>query len=264
MGHIRLGQLPRTRKWRDVVELIAAGADVPQVANATIKAADDAFSFVNDDSGYNQAVWLMTQLGLAAGQENPLEYLRAQGINIPDNTSLPGVAAALTEALDNHSLANGGHSDLGELAQRALVDAVIQRMEPKLAQKSLFNLQADDIQQALSEFRKPNEFGKLSQGFYSRLTNECMNYFLSQTLATNLGAGQRFPTMNQMAQFEQALSTHCREASAIVEQFSGEWFSKHRYEEQGNISRESVKGFASWALKKMKDELKAGAKADDQ
>jgi hypothetical protein len=72
MGHIRLGQLPRTRKWRDVVELVAAGADVPQVANATIKAADSAFTFVNDDSGYNQAVWLMTQLGLAAGKEKPL------------------------------------------------------------------------------------------------------------------------------------------------------------------------------------------------
>jgi len=38
VGHIRLGQLPRTRKWRDIVELVAAGADVPQVANATIKA----------------------------------------------------------------------------------------------------------------------------------------------------------------------------------------------------------------------------------
>jgi len=123
-------------------------------------------------------------------------------------------------------------------------------------------MQRDDTQLALAEFRKPNEFGQLSRAFYARLTNECMNYFLSQTLATNLGAGQRFPTMNQMAQFEEALATHCREASAIVEQFSNEWFSKHRYEEQGNISRESVRGFASWALKKIKDELKAGARAD--
>ena len=42
MGHIRLGQLPRTRKWRDVVELVAVGADVSQVANATIRAAGPA------------------------------------------------------------------------------------------------------------------------------------------------------------------------------------------------------------------------------
>ena len=132
MGHIRLGQLPRTRKWRDVVELVAVGADVSQVANATIRAADSAFSFVNNDSGYNQAVWLMTQLGLAAGEKNPLKYLRSQGIDIPDNTSLPGVAAAITQALDNHSDSNGGHSALGELSQRALVDAVIQCMEPKV------------------------------------------------------------------------------------------------------------------------------------
>ncbi len=264
MGHMRLGQLPRTRKWRDVVELVAAGANVSQVADATIKAADDAFSFVIDDCGYNQAVWLMTQLGLSAEKDKPLEYLRSQGVHIPDNTSLPGVVAALTEALDSYSAANGGHSDLGELAQRALVDAVIQRLEPKLQQQSLFNMQAEHAQKALAEFGKDKEFGLLSRDFYSRLTNECMNYFLSQTLATNLGAGQRFPTMNQMAQFETALATHCREASVIVEQFSGEWFSKHRYEDQGNISRESVRGFASWALKKMKDELKAGAKADEQ
>ena len=46
MGHIRLGLLPRTRAWKEVIALIAAGADVPQVANATITAAEKAFSFV--------------------------------------------------------------------------------------------------------------------------------------------------------------------------------------------------------------------------
>ena len=46
MGHIRLGQLPRSRKWRDVVELVAAGADVAQVASATINAADEAFTLM--------------------------------------------------------------------------------------------------------------------------------------------------------------------------------------------------------------------------
>ena len=262
MGHTRLGCLPQTRKWRDVVDFVAAGANVPQIANATLNAAESAFSFVSNDSGYNQAVWLITQLGLAASQESPLEYLRSQGVDIPSNTSLPGIAVALTEALDKHSAANGGHSDLGELAQRALVDAVIQRLEPKLQQQSLFNLQAEHAQHALAEFGNQTEFGQLTREFYSRLTNECLNYFLSKTLATHLGEGQRFATMNQMAQFEAALATHCREASGIVEQYSEEWFSLHRYKEDGHISRESVAGFASYALKKMKDELRARARAD--
>jgi phage terminase large subunit len=48
----------------------------------------------------------------------------------------------------------------------------------------------------------------------------------------------------------------------IVETFSAEWFSKHRFEEGGDISRKSSDGFAGYALKKMKDELKAGARSD--
>ncbi|WP_339749230.1 hypothetical protein [uncultured Rubinisphaera sp.] len=244
------------------MELIASGANVAQVADATIKAAEEAFSFVSNDAGYNRAVWLLTQISLAGNAVNPLEHLRGQGINIPDNTSLPGIISALSQALDNGKL-RGKISDLGELAHRALVDAVITRMKPKLQQLPLFNLSAEDTRQALKEFRKEKEFAKLSREFYSRLTNETMSYFLSRTLATHLGDGQRFATTNQMSQFEDALATHCREASVIVEKYSGEWFSKHRYEEKGDISRESVQGFASWALKKMNDELRAGAKSHE-
>jgi len=43
--------------------------------------------------------------------------------------------------------------------------------------------------------------------------------------APHLGEGRQFPTMNQMGKFEAALEKHCEEASAIVEDFSGEWFS---------------------------------------
>lgn len=264
MGHMRFGLLPRTRKWREVVELIAVGADVPQIADATIRAAEAAFSYVTDDCGYNQAVWLMTQLGLAAKDKDPVGYLRTQGVNIPDDTSVAGIVVALTEAFDKHSATKGGHKGLGDLAHRALVDAVVNRLETKLQQQSLFNLQAEETRWALSEFRKEKEFGQLSRAFYSRLTRECMNFFLSQTLATHLGAGQRFVTTNQKAQFDNAIETHCHEASVIVERYSGEWFSKHHHLENGYISRNSIEGFASYALKKMTDELKMGAKTDGQ
>ncbi len=264
MGHTRLGTLPRSKAWGEVVGLIAAGADVETVARATINAADKAFAFVQDDCGYNHAVWLLTQLGLAGKSPNPLEHLRKQGVNIPDNTSLPEIVSALSKAMDDADYMNGKNSDLGELAHRALVDAVITRMEPKIEQQSLFNMQSDDTKKALSDFSKDKEFSQLSREFYSRLTSECMQYFLSHTLASHLGDGQRFATTNQMSHFEEAMATHCREASLIVEKYSGEWFSKHSYEEGGAISRDSVQGFASWALKKINDELKAGAKPDGQ
>lgn len=260
MGHVRLGTLPRSRAWKEVVGLITAGADVSQIANATIRAADKAFSFVLNDEGYTEAVWLMTQLAIAAKKDNFEEHLSAQGVRLSQETSLPDLTAAISEALDNKREFSGKRGDLGEISQRALVGALVEHISPKLP--SLFTPDANDVRAALGELGKKREFGELSRTFFSKLANESMNYFLSKTLATHLGEGQRFATMNEMNQFEKALNTHCHEASVIVQQFSGDWFSKHKYEEGGDISRESTNGFASYALKKMKDELKEGARAD--
>lgn len=260
MGHVRLGLLPRSKAWKEVVGLIAAGADVPQVANATISAAETAFSFVMNDLGYTEAVWLMTQLAIAAKKPDILAHLNSVGISLPRDATLPDVTTAISEALDRATDASGKRSDLGELAARALTGAVIETLSPKL--HSLFPSDPDTMRAALSTLGKQKEFGEFSRGFFARLANESLQYFLSKSLNTQLGEGMRFATMNQKAQFDSALQTHTREASLIVEKFSAEWFSKHRFEESGDISRKSSNGFAGFALKKMKDELKAGARSD--
>ncbi len=263
MGHVRLGKLPRTKKWREVVGLIAVGADVSQVADATLKAAEDAFEYVNinEDEGFNQAAWIMVQLGIAAKADDPIQHLKDQGIDLAGQTSMVGIQAAISDAMDSHMDKHGGQSDLGEIAQRALIEAVSDRVKPQLEGR-LFGVTSNDVKGILAEFRKQKEFSQLSKQFFSGLSNHCMDYFLSQTLSSQIGEGQRFASMNEKAQFDQALTTHCREAAKIVEEYSGGWFSKHMYEENGDISRESVRGFASYGMKKMTAELKAGAKHD--
>lgn len=260
MGHVRLGLLPRTRAWKEVVGLIAAGADVSQIANATITAAEKAFSFVMKDVGYTEAVWLMTQMAIAAKKPDILQHLAAAGIRLPADPSLIDVTTAITEALDRRVEGNRERSDLGGLANRAIVGAVNDVLSPKL--HSLFASDPDTMRAALADLGRPKEFGEFSRRFFARLANEGLQYFLSKVVNTQLGDGMRFATMNQSAVFNAALETHTREASVIVEQFSSEWFSKHRFEEGGDISRKSSDGFASYALTKMKDELKAGARSD--
>lgn len=263
MGHVRLGKLPRSKKWREVVGLIAAGADVSQVAGATLKAAEEAFDYVNvnEDEGFNQAAWIMVQLGMAAKADDPLEHLKEHGIDLTGQTSVVGIQTAISNAMDDHLEHHGGQGDLSDLAQRALIDAVSARIRPHFEGR-LFAVTPEDVRGVLSEFRKQGEFSQLSKQFFASLLNRCMDYFLSQTLSSQIGEGQRFPSTNEKSQFDKELTTHCQEASKIVEEYSGDWFSKHRYEEAGDISRESVKGFASFGMKKMTDELKAGAKHD--
>ena len=40
MGHIRLGMLPRYKKWREVVDLIATAAALEEIADAATDASD--------------------------------------------------------------------------------------------------------------------------------------------------------------------------------------------------------------------------------
>jgi hypothetical protein len=80
VGHIRLGALPKSRKWNHVVELIADGADVQHVAPASGDAAENSLDRASDDTGFVHASWLLTQIPLAHGQVDFPIRLRALGL----------------------------------------------------------------------------------------------------------------------------------------------------------------------------------------
>jgi hypothetical protein len=176
MEHTRLGKLPKTRKWRQVVDLIAAGADAAQVADAVIKVAEEAFPYrhVSEDGGFNEAVWLITQLALSAKSADPIQHLRDQGVEIHGQASLTGLIAALSDRMDGLGNGAASPSDLGELAHRALVDAVGSTLRPKI-DGQLFAATPEVLTSAISDLRKPREFAQSSRNFFSRLTGECMH-----------------------------------------------------------------------------------------
>ena len=62
MGHQHLGNLPRSRKWRQVVDLISGGADVQEIAAATSAAAEHQMIDASNDPGVKHAMWLLAQI----------------------------------------------------------------------------------------------------------------------------------------------------------------------------------------------------------
>ena len=258
MGHSRIGTLPATERWDDVVEPLAQGADVPVVAAATLRAAELAFAWVQEDAGFRAAAKLMTEIGLAAGSKDPVKALGDLGIHLSDSTSVAEVAVAVGDVVDKEIAALRHGSDFGEMAGKALVSAVVERIRDRMP--PLLSHTPEDVGIALKGVGRANGFGEFARSFFGRLTHDCLDYFLSKTLGTKLGEGQRFATNNQMAVFTKRLKTHCDEASVITEEFAGDWFSKHRYEEGGTISRKSIEGFAWYAMQKMRAELVARAK----
>ncbi len=260
MGHIRLGRLTATRRWKDVIGLIAESAAVGRVAEATTHAWEAAFNQIRDDGGFREAVWLLMQFGVAGKTPNPAGHLDSIGLDVGGAASVVEVAMALSAALDRKIEASRQRSDFGELAQRSLVAAVTEHLQK--AMPTLLESTAEDIGGAVRKCGGEKGFGELSRSFFARLTNECLSYFLSKTLPAQVGETRRFATTQQLAEFEGAMRTHCAEASEIVEEFSGGWFSKNLYAGGGRIERDEAEKFGWFGLEKMRRELAARGRGD--
>jgi len=259
MGHIRLGNLPRTRKWQQVVALIEGGAGTAQIANATITAAEKGLKLAAEDKGLVETIWLLTQLPLAARSDNFAQALQSTGLEVSDSPSLMEVIGAFSDAIDKKLANNGGRTDLGEMAQMAASETMAEIIGSRT--QSLFGTTPDDVKNAFSKLATNKQFSTFARDFFSRLTNKCLDYFVSRAVAHHVGEGRRFRTLAQQGEFTKALGTHSREASRIVEDFSGGWFSKTNWEKKG-ISRQDAAGFAHVAMKKIVAELKEGARTD--
>lgn len=255
MGHIRLGRLPRTYKWRQVVDLIGSGAPTPPIAAAVLDAAKRRLDDASKDPALIHSVFLLAQIPQCARQQDFGRALRSLGLEVSDQPTLPEIVGAFTEAVDAHVAKSGRRTDLGEMAQMAATETLARLVNVRSA--NLFGITPEIIQHTLAQLGTKRQFSTLARTFFARLTERVLGYFLSRELAGHVGTGQRFRDVEAKKEFERALSHHCWQAALIVEEFSGGWYSKHNY--QGGISSGKAQRFAGYAMKKLRDELHKGA-----
>jgi hypothetical protein len=255
MGHVRLGTLPRTRNWIQVLDLVGGGAGAPAVAAATMNAAQRGLEAAAQDKGLVYSVWLLTQLPVAARSADFEGRLRELGLNVSRSASMLEVTGAFADAVDAHLRRNRGRSDLGEMAQMAATEAMTVLGSP--ANGSLFDTAAPSAREALQALATTAKFSGLAREFFARLATKYLTYFLSRELSNYVGPGGRFAGIDGHAEFTRALDLHCHQASRIVEVFAGGWFAKGQL--KGPITQKKASGFVHVALKKLRAELAKGA-----
>lgn len=258
MGHVHLGTLPQTRAWKDVVRLLTSGASAESVAAAAQKASDKAFASMTNDPGFRDAVALLSELAVAARKEDPVAYLAAHGLKWPSNPTIVDIGLAVSNALEAKTRARGNLSDLAILANGAMVSAVTQHLRNVLG--DLIIPTGSEVHQALNNVGREAQFGKLARTFFFHVAKDCQGYFLSKTLAAQIGDDRAFPTTAQLSTFEAALEKHAYEASEIVQRFSAEWFSKNYFEGGGVIPPAKAAAFGWRALGKIREEMTIRAK----
>jgi hypothetical protein len=240
LGHNRLGRLPQTYNWQQVVGLLRAGADTSEITAAAATAAEATLRRVANDPTTVRAVWLLAQLPMAARYAYFEERLRGLGIAVGGPPDFGRLMSQLSQTLDTYRLASRSRSDIGEIARNAAVGAltaVLDRRIPKL-----LGAGPEDVRNALRQVDAPGGFSELTEEFAGRLTRQMLDYFLSRELSNHVGRDARFGNSADISEFNSRLDQHCREACRIVRAFGGEWHSKHKF--QGEITPESARRFA--------------------
>lgn len=259
MGHVRLGTLPRSKKWEQVVALIGAGSDASQVAAATMEVVQERLKALSDDPALVRSFWLLLQVSQASRTEgNFAVALSDAGVPVSGATpTAADLAAGLTTAVDAWVASQGSRSALGEMAEMAAAETLAEFSQPRVL--GLFpDRDVQTAQDALASRSTDKEFGTLARAFFARLTEKTLAHFIARELPLHAGPDQAHAGLAGQRAFEEGLHTHCQEATRIVEKFASGWISKARFE--GKLDEEHASRFVAYSLKKIRDELTMGAR----
>jgi len=252
MGHIRLGTLPQSKKWRDVVGLIDSGASVDVIAEAAAKASERDLSKASQDPRFQFVAALLVRLPLLARAPGFEDALADLGFGDNPLASVANFLSGLDAAIEQQSFGTGRASDAGLLAKSALLESLSVHLRDRLP--SLFEPTAQEVRAALGEFATGDRFATLARDFFARLTYRSLDYYLSRELANHIGQDRRFETDAERVAFQQALAQHTFEASRIVQEFAGGWFGKTVWQRQ-SLNQDAINRFTDYAFKKMRSEL---------
>ncbi|MHA2043540.1 MAG: hypothetical protein ACYSWZ_00355 [Planctomycetota bacterium] len=255
MGHTRLGDLPKTRRWIQVAALLDEGADPETIASETLAAAETGFTQATQDSGFKYAFWLLTQVTLAAREANFSQELNKLGLDVPQKAGLFDVISSFTMNIDSYLQKARARSDISEMAQLAAVETLSEKCVELC--RGLFSTTSEDVRHAVQKLSTKKNFALLARDFFSRFTYRYLNYFLSRETSKHVGPNQSFANIDEHTAFNEALAVHCKQTAVIVQDFAGGWYSKTAYET--GITPQDAEGFTAVALKKLLSELKRGA-----
>jgi hypothetical protein len=263
LGHTRLGPLPKSRNWNQVVETLtgnrlrelpvsSAALRINIIAAQTLKAARTILAKASDDAGVRYTFYLLTQLVLASRQPDWQTELDEHGIVLSDQSSVFDLIVAVQSAIDRYIGGTSlGATDVSEIAQQAAGEALTSLLAPQIP--SLFeDADSNDLKKALRTLSTKKGFGQLGQLFFGRFVARFLNFHLSRATAAGLGS-PRLQDLGHIGEFNEALTTHCQESARIVRDFCGDWYSRTEYKHGINLANSSR--FLAVAVKKLRSEL---------
>lgn len=255
MGHVRLGKMPATRKWREVIALLDEDEpSIPSIADSVQRAADRSLADAVNDPVFVEALWLLLKIPKAARSPDFVDELGKLGVRVGREPTFADLLGAFDRALEKARLKNHSKTtDFGVLARNAAVTALQGALQDRLP--TLWSATAEDERTTLATLVSTERFGDLAQRFFTHLLQGHIHYFLDREIPRHIGPGSFVQSIADTVYFDQAVLRHCMETTFITRAFARDWLGKNQFHSDRNITRENVAAFASYAFTKIRNEL---------
>ena len=253
MGHERVGALPRTKPWQDVVAGIADAAavdgDVEGLANATLKNVRSRLLAIPADAGFAAAFKFLLGLSLSASLGVDRALLGDLAIDLEANPSPLKLASALERYVAN----NTQSAEYAEIARKAAVDAISIWTERHTRQLSF----TGEHEYASEIWRKASNgsgFCEVARLFFGKFVERYLNYFIGREASAHLASTEdRERLARRLGDHVDGVSHHAFETARITQSFAAGWFN--RYAREGMPAPEEIARFLSHAVGKLCEEL---------
>lgn len=255
MGHERVGVLPKTKPWEDLVGQIAVWAeaeeDVADIVDRTISNVDARFRRMHKDEGVVACFRFLLALSISSRRDDPREALREHGVSCPDEVT----PLTLTKALREYISGTYESAEYKEIGVRSVAEAISQWTRKNTPQHThLFEPQGNPF----DPWRKASRgsgFCELGQLFFAAYTKRYLGYFLDRTASASLGdIGLREKFSRQVDQQADQATRHAMETAQITRSFAAGWFNKRTRE--GMPTDEEIRGFLRMGFNKLREELR--------
>lgn len=116
MGQVRLGVLPASKKWKEIVAYLSAeDVSVDELVNKVADTCDKAFEKASDDPAFQHTMELMLMIPMAAQKDDLRAALSEIGLHVPENPSRTDIIGAFAKAIEGKSIE--AQSDLYPLSK---------------------------------------------------------------------------------------------------------------------------------------------------
>lgn len=259
MGHTRIGRLNRSQKWKDVVAAFGLGAESEQISRQVLDAVEQAFNAetLSQDAGYQKAVELLVQMGIAAQSGDFISHMRNCGIELPDHPTVQDLNAGLMRAMDDALWeTSSAGSMLGEYAKNALCQTVSLCVRNERSQELPGLIFRPDLD-LFNSFGKRANFAGLNQNFIAKTFSNSLKAYVSQILPNLTGTNPHLLSTHEVSAAYDAMDAHCRETAVVHRVYSTEWLGKHQYQLK-DMDKQNIMKHANFMVKKMIRALKYG------